>query len=371
MPITHPVGGIRTWCKYYYAHPRFRQFDIEILAPSSEECLELQRTMQPLNIPVRTTTGSLRSFALQICLSIASGRWDLVHAHGFTAAVISAPLALLFRRPCLVTQHEVILESQYRDLRGRLIRAAIRVALALVTRIHCVSESAADNLRKLVAQRPATCRLITVIGNGIDSDSFATAVPADLRAILPSEQHDFLVGFFGRFMNPKGFRILVEALRRLLARRPPIPRRPVVVAVGSGAFRAREERSIAALGLKENVRFIDFTPNVAGLIKGVDVVAVPSLWEACGLIAMEALVCGSPVICSTCDGLLEVTAGTPATLVPVGDPGALADALYSHMTADHRSAARAYAASAAERFRAAPLAARVASLYEELINGGR
>jgi len=368
--ITHPVGGIQTWCKYYYRHSAFRGYDLEILAPLSEECLQLQRAMQALDIPVRPTGNTVKDFALLVWKAIARGGWAMVHAQGFTAGIICAPVARLFGVPCLVSQHDVILDTQYSDLKGKLIRGSLRVAMAMSTRIHSVSQSAADNLRKAVHGRKATMRRVTVIANGIDSKLFYEAPPASLRADLGLEPNDFVVGFFGRFMAQKGFSTLIEAVRELLERSPPLPRRIVVVAVGGGGFRAREERTIAALGLQTHVRFIDFVPVVASLIKSVDVVAVPSLWEACGIIAMEALVCGTPLIVSDCSGLVEVTTNTPATVFPMQDSKALARAIETHIRTNHYTAAREFAETAATRYSADRLAADVAALYRELTDRG-
>jgi glycosyltransferase involved in cell wall biosynthesis len=368
--ITHPVGGIQTWCKYYYRHPDFRAYDLEILAPHSEECQQLQRAMQALGIPVKATGSSVKSFATLTWKAISRGDWAMVHAHGFTAGIICTPVAKLFGVPCLVSQHDVILDTQYANAKGRLIRASLRLSLALSTRIHSVSASAAENLRKVVRGRKATMRRVTIIGNGIDSKLFYEARSASLRADLGLHPDDFVVGFFGRFMAQKGFSTLIEAVRELLGRTPSLPRRVVVVAVGGGGFRAREERTIAALGLQDNVRFIDFVPVVASLIKAVDVVAVPSLWEACGIIAMEALVCGTPLIVSDCSGLVEVTAETPATVVPMQDSAALARAIEDHLRIDRRPAARQFAQIAATRYSADRLAAEVAALYRELTDRG-
>jgi glycosyltransferase involved in cell wall biosynthesis len=272
--------------------------------------------------------------------------------------------------PCLVSQHDVILDTQYSDAKGKLVRGSLRVALALATRIHSVSESSAANLRKVVHGRRATMKRVTVINNGIDSKLFYAAPPANLRADLGLDPNDFVIGFFGRFMAQKGFSTLIDAIRELLGRAPPLPRRIVVVAVGGGGYRAREERTIASLGLQANVRFIDFVPVVASLIKAVDVVAVPSLWEACGIIAMEALVCGTPLIVSNCDGLVEVTAQTPATVFPMQDSAALARAIEDHIHTDHSTAAREFAETAATRYSADRLAAEVAALYRELTDRG-
>jgi glycosyltransferase involved in cell wall biosynthesis len=370
VPIMHPVGGIQTWCKYYYRHPHFREYDIEIIAPMSEECMQLQRAMQSLGIPVTVTGASIKAFALNTWRAIASGRWDLVHAQGFTAGIVCTAVAKLFRVPCLVTQHDVVLADHYADRRGKLIRAATRISLALATRIHSVSESAAANLRLLVRGRKATCKRITVILNGIDTKLFYEAPVASLRTQLGLDPNDFVIGFFGRFMKQKGFSTLVDAVHQLLGKSPPLSRRIVVVAVGSGAFRAREERNIVSMGLQANFRFIDFHPVVASLMKAVDVIAIPSLWEACPLLPMEGLVCGAPLICSDYDALVEVTAHTPTTQFPVKDSAALASAIERHLLTDHRPAAREYAATAVKRYSADPLAADVAALYKELIKRG-
>lgn len=367
VPITHPVGGIQTWCKYHYKHPRFRSFDIELMVPRSAAATQLQEAMQVSAVSVRCTGGSTKAFAAAIWRSIASGDWDLIHAHGFTAAVMCAPVARIFRRNVLVTQHDVILDTQYTDMRGQVIRATIRAALSLANCIHSVSEAAAGNLRRLMGDRQASLRL-AVVRNGIDARQFTAAVPADVRAEFSLQPEDFVIGFFGRFMKQKGFSTLIDALRRVLAREPRGRRRPVILAVGSGGFRAREEREVRAAGLENHVRFTDFRADIAGLIKGVDVVAVPSLWEACGVIAMEALACGTPLICSNCDGLAEVAAGTPATLVPIGDSAELAEAIALHMRNDQRPAARQYAPVAAERYSADISAEKIAALYAEIIS---
>jgi glycosyltransferase involved in cell wall biosynthesis len=330
----------------------------------------LEEAMQPFGIGVRRVAGSKSAFAAEIWRAIATRRWDLVHAHGFTAAVVCAPIARLVGIPVLFTQHEVIRDDQYRNFRGEILRGTIRAGLALTTRIHSVSESAAANLRKLAHGRAGTCRRIVVVPNGIDAKRFAEAAPVDVRAELSLGPEAFIIGFFGRFMKPKGFGVLIEALRQLVGRSPG-DRYPVVVAVGSGGFRAREERAITRLGLTPNVRFLGFRSDVAGLIKGVDVVAVPSLWEACGLIAMETLVCGTPLICSDCDGLAEVASGSPATVIPTENAEALADALAHHMRHDHLPAASEYAPAAAERFSADLPAERIATLYRELRRKGR
>jgi glycosyltransferase involved in cell wall biosynthesis len=128
-------------------------------------------------------------------------------------------------------------------------------------------------------------------------------------------------------MAQKGFRYLVDAVE---AHRDASPNgRPLVVlAVGGGGFRREEEYAVRSRGLSESFRFLDFVPNIGSLIKSVDVVAMPSLWEACPLQPMEVLTAGVPLVVSDCDACREVVAGSPAKVVPMRDSAALASGHY-------------------------------------------
>jgi glycosyltransferase involved in cell wall biosynthesis len=366
--VRWPVGGIRTWCRYVYRDSRFSYFDIELLMPQDPEAVVLQQDMAGTGI--RTTlldTGvSSRAFSLAAVRYMLRNRWDLIHSHGFTSGLASAVPAAAKRIPHLVTVHDVILDGQYRDWRGRVVRGLISRMLHNATRIHAVSEAAAKNLRHAfpwLRRRPDQLR---VIRNGIDTERFASAQPEDgLRERLSIPQDAIVVGFFGRFMAQKGFRYLVDAVA---AHRNANEKRPLVVlAVGGGGFRREEEHAVRARGLEENFRFIDFFPNIASLIRSVDVVAMPSLWEACGLVAMEALVAGTPLVVSDCDGLLEVAQDTPATVVPMRSAAALREAIALMADPARLTVAEHFREIAAERFDVRRAAAEVSLLYGGLL----
>ena len=107
---------------------------------------------------------------------------------------------------------------------------------------------------------------------------------------------------------------------------------------------------------------------MASALKGVDLVAMPSRWEACGLLAMESLSAGVPIVGSNCEGLGEVLEGSPAKRVPVGDVRALVDALVEEIThLDRRTEAfRGYQPEAVERFAIERPARALADLYTQL-----
>jgi glycosyltransferase involved in cell wall biosynthesis len=101
-----------------------------------------------------------------------------------------------------------------------------------------------------------------------------------------------------------------------------------LLAVGSGDFvreyKAEVERRDE---LRGRVTFREHLPDVAPILRELDLLVIPSLWEACPILPMEALASGIPVLGSDCIGLREVLRDTPARTVPANDPAALAEAL--------------------------------------------
>jgi glycosyltransferase involved in cell wall biosynthesis len=367
----HPVGGIRNWMRYCYRDPKFRSYDITVVTPEYELISVLRDDLCDAGVRVETVGTGTRQFAVQLQKRLLFGRFDLVHSHGFTAASLVALGRWVRRAPHLVSVHDVLLANQFADLAGRTRRAWISTALASATVVHTVGPAATVNL---LANFPRLRRpgRVECVPNGIDSPAFLKAQKVDLRARYKLSERDFLIGFFGRFMSQKGFRYLTEAVRQIKNGDQEPAMRPVIIAVGNGGFRSAEERQVAALGLQDNVIFEDFVAEPAPMMKSVDVLAMPSLWEASSLVAMEAMAAGTPLICSDDESLVESAKGTPAVVVPRANGSALANALRAAIddraaTASFARQAEAYAPIAARRFDSAITSAGVAALYDRLI----
>src|SRR5262249_49579640 len=145
------------------------------------------------------------------------------------------------------------------------------------------------------------------------------------------------------------------------------PARPYhVVAFGSGDCEHRYRAAVARVGLAHRVSFRDFVPDVAPVLRQLDLLVMPSLWEAAGILAMEALCLGVPVLGSDCIGLREVLRGTPARLAPPGDADAWAAALRSAIAAPWSAAARAYVSTARVRFDVRGPARELELLFDRL-----
>jgi len=129
--------------------------------------------------------------------------------------------------------------------------------------------------------------------------------------------------YVGRLTGSKGVDVLIEALARLDSVSATI--------AGDGPARESLERLARRLGVAERIRFVGWVspPERSGLFARASVLAMPSLWqEPFGIVGLEALAAGVPVVASAVGGIPSwLRDGEAGLLVPASDPARLADAL--------------------------------------------
>jgi glycogen(starch) synthase len=173
---------------------------------------------------------------------------------------------------------------------------------------------------------------ITHIPNGID--------PALWRphgsAIVPPRQRDPLVVSWGRVQYEKGFQILARAVHALRARVPEVHG----VIAGRGSYLPELQTQIDVEGVSDLIELPGFVRDaeLRGLVHRAGCVVIPSLYEPFGIVALEALAAGAPLIVARTGGLAELVVGTHAgvTFEP-GNPDDLADAIEQVLTNDELS----------------------------------
>lgn len=348
LVVRWPVGGIRTFMRYVYRRFPVDSFQFVLIAPDQPETQVLLEDLAGLDLVYRPVSENPSEFELgrAVFQQLVLGRFDLVHSQGFTSGICAALPATLVRVPHLMTSHDVLGEKQFSGRLGFLKRIGMEAAFSLIGTIHSVSHDAQTNLLEFL---PALRERCLVIPNGIEVERFQQADPCFLRGELGVADDCFLIGFLGRFMRQKGFSYLVDAVENL-SKLQNLQKNILVVAIGGGGFIREEKAAISERGLEEFFRFLPFTPNVASVIKGLDLVVMPSLWEACPLLPMEVLTCGIPLLASNCIGLREVVRGTPTVVVQAGDYKALADGIKLCIEKDQRQLFYDFAPLAAKRY---------------------
>jgi glycosyltransferase involved in cell wall biosynthesis len=345
------LGGIRTFCRYVYNNFEEGRFEFTFLAPDVPEMDHLLDDLKNLNIhyiPIKCDPAHASLDLITVYKTILGGNFDLIHSQGFTAGIYSSIPAYIRKIPHLMTMHDVFTDGQFSGWAGPVKRRLIRSVMPFIDLVHCVSHSAGRNFVEYVPNMERSARMV-VIPNGIEVGRFLNPEKRNLREELSLKEDTFLIGFLGRFMSQKGFRYLVDALS-ILVNEKMTPKKPILVAVNDGGFLSAEKQRIANLGLNEYVAFMPFQPNVAPIIKGMDIIAMPSLWESCGLLAMETLVSGVPFIGTDIPSIKEILEGTQGKMVPPRDSKSLAEAICQEMEKPSRNLTEGYAHSAADRF---------------------
>ena len=320
MTALQPSGGIRTFFKYVYGNETFDGSTFSLVAPDHGVAAFLNAALpQGRIILVPAETGNI-AFIRQIRNLAKSEGFDLVHSHGFSAGIFTQIALAGISTSHLMTAHDVFNAAQFRGLKGNLKHRVMSFVFSRISAIHTVTEDARQNLMHFFPAVDAS--RVTGILHGVDTVFFRDGKPDQLKQQLNLEPDVPLIGFFGRFMGQKGFRLIVDAVKRIFDEGL-LPVVPHVATFGWGGFIREDYAYLEELGLKDHFHQMPQTDNMAAALKGVDLVAMPSRWEACGLLAMEALAAGVPIVGSNSIGLREVLAGSPAQQVPVGDSFAL------------------------------------------------
>ena len=142
-----------------------------------------------------------------------------------------------------------------------------------------------------------------------------------------------LILFVGRLVPLKGPQVLIEAMGQVAQVHPEAQ----LVLVGDGALRDQLRQHAQELGLAGQVRLLGYVRGkpLAALYRAADVVVVPSLYEPFGLVALEAMVSGTPVVAADAGGLAALVRDQQTGLkVPPNDPRALAGGILRLLT-DH------------------------------------
>jgi len=167
--------------------------------------------------------------------------------------------------------------------------------------------------------------------------------PADVRARrveLGAGDDDVLIGVFGRLQRWKGQDVFVDAASEVARVRP----HARFVVVGGSVFGLEPEYleglrgQVAARGLADRLIFTGFRTDVPQLMAACDVVChTTRVPEPFGLVIVEAMAVGRPVIATEGGGPSEIIAsGSDGVLIPPGDPGALAYAMIALIDDPHR-----------------------------------
>lgn len=365
----HPGGGIRTYFKYVYGNPAMENTQVTLIAPATGSLATLLAGVTQLEI-LEGTSNSTRGLFVGLLRQLLFNRPEVVHSHGFTAAILTALPAWVLRIPHVASTHDVFKAEQFLGWGGPLKRWLIGRLLGLVSVLNPVGEDARENLVQTYPGLDRPGRLVA-IRNGIDTRFFLTGGTRDLRTEKAVPEDALLLGFFGRFMAQKGFSTLVSAVERWNEQHE--SPKAHVACFGWGGFIREEQADLKRRGLTAFFHFFPSTDDMPAALRGVDAVVMPSRWEACPLLPMEAMVAGVPLIGTRCIGMSEVVADSPAFVFETDSVDQLLDCLeqFSADQDEYRQQFVEFSEQAAARFDVGHTATALHGLLAEMARHGK
>lgn len=238
---------------------------------------------------------------------------NLIHAHWSLSAGIGWLGKSLHSGfpPMIATVHGSDIFQVTRHPVGAMIT---RLILQRCDRVIAVSQA----LAKAVTDLGVQSQRVLVISNGVDVARFNP---------LPFHYRRNVILYVGSLIERKGIKFLLAAMPDVFAAFPDYQ----LLIVGEGPQYRMLKQMAESLNIIDKVEFLGFQTHdkVRVLMQQAKLLVLPSIEEAQGVVLLEALACGTPVVASNVGGIPEVVTPEVGVIVPCADTVALSEAILS------------------------------------------
>ncbi|MEE9162079.1 MAG: glycosyltransferase [Candidatus Neomarinimicrobiota bacterium] len=279
-------------------------------------------------------------------------RPDVIHAHVFKAALPAVILGMLLKRPVVVTEHFTGYARGTLSARDRyMARFALNRAAIILT----VSASLWRDMEPYGIRNEHR-----VVPNVIDTERF------QLRRSRGMSAGHVPKILFVAFLTPKkGLPVLLHALHELTGRNFHLD------VIGDGPNRPEYEQLLERLRLQERVSFLGAISReeLPGHVEQCDFLVLPSSVETFGVVLIEALAAGKPVVASDIGGPDEIVTNEVGMLVPSGDVKAWSQAIDYMLDHYQDYAPEKLVAYARSRYTYEIVGRQIQQAYREVLDG--
>jgi glycosyltransferase involved in cell wall biosynthesis len=251
--------------------------------------------LKPSRNPLRQLLNLLRTPAL-----ILKQRVPVLHFHLYASWVYGLLLRLLLGRHCprlVFHEHDSI----------HLTRWYYPALVRLISRYGIIIAVSA-----FIQERIAACGVpankIHLLRNFVDLRRFS---PMDQPVSPEIQPNRSRIGFAGRLVEYKGWRVVLEMAKIM-------PETTFLIA-GTGTDANKIASEINQNGLQKRVQLLGYIKNMETFFHQIDLLVIPSVREAFGLVQLEAQACGVPVLVFASEAAQEIHGDGSTVLVPSGD----------------------------------------------------
>ncbi len=306
--------------------------------PADRPCYEVARS---LGIPVLPTPpeGKLRLGAIHaLARQCQEHRIDILHGHNgrdLWPTILAARWSGV-RPRVVLTRHLAKSPSSWLSRRFLLGHCDALIAVSRFT--ERILREGVEEPNSPVEERRSRPplrgdhRKIRVVYGGVDPERFRPFDAREQRAAWGLQPTDFAFGVVGGYPKPrgKGQREFLLAAAELHAAFP----QARFLVVGRGGLGDSLRADIERLGLAGRAWLTPYCTDMPAAMNALDCLVHPQVaTEAFGMVVVEAMACGKPVIATACDGIPEMLEPDRfGVIVPMEDPGALAGAMRRMLT---------------------------------------
>jgi glycosyltransferase involved in cell wall biosynthesis len=271
--------------------------DEDLIGESSEKGFRIHR------LPVsRIRTLGMIFFWADICRTIKKIDPDIVHAQSLIFAIPAFISKKMLKIPYVVWGQgsDVYLRNWFMKLASETIIKNADSAIALTKDMKNVFQEICD-------------RDIAVVPNGIDIENYQNQAFAQER-----DTSEKRILFVGRLNPVKGVHYLLRAMKRVCEVLPDAK----LIIVGDGEEREHLESLADSLGIRDRVDFVGKVPHerIPEYLCEADIFVLPSVSEGFGIVILEAMSCGLPIVATRVGGVPDIIEeGVNGCLVESGD----------------------------------------------------
>jgi glycogen(starch) synthase len=258
-------------------------------------------------------------------------RPDVVHGHDWRMGWAADTLSSIFDVPFVLTMHGTERVRHGGQLPPGIPSDVNSIEWWLAFQADRLISPTKFMVDQLVSGFELPPELVARVPNGIDPDLWKPS-PESIGTEVPVEREQLVLSW-GRVQFEKGFQILARSMSSVRARVPGVE----CTIAGRGSYQPELQAQIDVEGVSDIVHIAGFVNDseLRVLTQRAGCVVIPSLYEPFGLVALEALAAGAPLIVARTGGLAELIEGTDAGLTfEPGRPDDLANCIERVLT-DH------------------------------------
>jgi D-inositol-3-phosphate glycosyltransferase len=308
-------------------------------------------------------------------------RYDLIHSHYWLSGAVARDLRERWGIPVAHMFHTLGRMKNAVAQRPQEREASHRIAVEtdVVGFAEALVAATPAEEEQLVRLYDADRAHVRVISPGVDTERFHPIPAAQARERIGLCPDRRIILFVGRIEPLKGIDNLLQAIAQIIDRRPALRDRLCVPIIGGDPDRIREADEMVRLqqmreelGVGDLVLFLGAKDQdmLQYYYSAAEAVVMPSDYESFGMVALEAMACGTPVIASDVGGLaFLVKQGRTGYRVPARDPAALAAKILRLLTDEGlRRRIGQRAACWAESYAWPRIADQIEALYSDLVD---